>query len=164
MYRADTLRSFGVPAVIQGRDMDVLAANRLGSALFTDFQARPHRERDSARFVFLAAARSLYIDWGQVAGDCVAILRLYAGRHPSDPQLADLIGELSRPLRASPRHPRRLDQRLFRPGVRDTPVTSPTDRSGARAEPPRGEPTAEPSREVYSGGAAVSANIEQLDR
>lgn len=95
MYRA--LESLGVPAVIQGRRMDVLAANRLGSALFTDFQARPHRERNSARFVFLdAAARSLYTDWEQVAGDCVATLRLYAGRHPDDPQLTDLIGELSR--------------------------------------------------------------------
>ncbi len=76
--------------------MDVLAANRLGYALITAFQARPHRERNSARFVLLdEAARTLYTDWERVAGDCVATLRLYAGRHPDDPQLAELIGELS---------------------------------------------------------------------
>jgi hypothetical protein len=94
MYRA--LDALGVPALIQGRRMDVLATNRLGSALFTDFQARPHRERNFARFVFLdEAAHSLYLDWDKAAGDCVATLHLYAGRHPDDPQLAELIGDLS---------------------------------------------------------------------
>ncbi|WP_406498010.1 helix-turn-helix transcriptional regulator [Streptomyces sp. NBC_01604] len=94
MYRV--LDSLGVPALIQGRRMDVLAANRLGYALTTDFQSRPHRERNAARFVFLdTAARSLYTDWEGVAGECVATLRLYAGRHPDDPQLTELIGDLS---------------------------------------------------------------------
>ncbi|MFJ4641989.1 helix-turn-helix transcriptional regulator [Streptomyces bobili] len=90
------LDSLGVPAVVQGRRTDVLAANRLAHALYTDFEARPRRERNFARFVFLdEAARTLYADWDQVAGDCVALLRLYAGRHPDDPQLTELIGELS---------------------------------------------------------------------
>jgi transcriptional regulator with XRE-family HTH domain len=94
VYRA--LDSLSVPAVVQGRRMDVLAANRLGYALIADFQSRPHRERNAARFVFLDdAARSLYTDWERVAGDCVATLRLYAGRNPDDPQLTELIGELS---------------------------------------------------------------------
>ncbi|WP_406446952.1 helix-turn-helix transcriptional regulator [Streptomyces sp. NBC_01613] len=94
LYRA--LESLSVPALVQGRCMDVLAANRLGRALFTDFQARPHRERNLARFVFLdEAARTLYTDWDRAASDCVAKLRLYAGRHPDDPQLTELIGELS---------------------------------------------------------------------
>ena len=76
--------------------MDVLAANRLGYALYTDFEGRPHRERNFARFVFLdEAARTLYVDWELIAGNCVAALRLYAGRHPDDPQLTELIGELS---------------------------------------------------------------------
>ncbi|MBK6012867.1 helix-turn-helix domain-containing protein [Streptomyces sp. MBT53] len=94
VYRA--LDSLAVPAVVQGRRMDVLAANRLGYALIADFQSRPHRERNAARFVFLDdAARALYTDWERVATDCVATLRLYAGRHPDDPQLTELIGELS---------------------------------------------------------------------
>jgi transcriptional regulator with XRE-family HTH domain len=94
LYR--TLDALNVPAVIQGRRTDVLAANRLACALYTDFEARPRRERNFARFVFLdEAARTLYADWEQVAGDCLAFLRLYAGRHPDDPQLTELIGELS---------------------------------------------------------------------
>ncbi|MBK3566423.1 MULTISPECIES: helix-turn-helix transcriptional regulator [unclassified Streptomyces] len=95
VYRA--LDSLATPAIVLGRRMDVLAANRLGYALFTDFQDRPHRERNFARYVFLdEAARALYADyWDTAAGDCVATLHLYAGRHPDDPQLTELIGELS---------------------------------------------------------------------
>ncbi|MEV2255605.1 helix-turn-helix transcriptional regulator [Streptomyces sp. NPDC050147] len=94
LYR--TLDSLSVPAVVQGRRTDVLAANKLAYALYTDFEARPRRERNFARFVFLdEAARTLYADWERVAGDCLAMLRLYAGRHPDDPQLTELIGELS---------------------------------------------------------------------
>ncbi|MEU0676944.1 helix-turn-helix transcriptional regulator [Streptomyces sp. NPDC006172] len=94
LYR--TLDSLSVPAVVQGRRTDVLAANRLAHALYTDFEARPRRERNFARYVFLdEAARTLYADWEKVAGDCLAMLRLYAGRHPDDPQLTELIGELS---------------------------------------------------------------------
>ncbi|RAG86481.1 transcriptional regulator [Streptacidiphilus pinicola] len=94
MYRA--LDSLSAPALIQGRRMDILAANRLGYALFADFEARPRSERNFARYVFLdEAARSLYADWEKAAADCVATLHLYAGRHPDDPQLTELIGELS---------------------------------------------------------------------
>jgi transcriptional regulator with XRE-family HTH domain len=94
LYR--TLDSLNVPAVVQGRRLDVLAANKLAYALYTDFEARPRHERNFARYVFLdEAARTLYADWEQVAGDCLAMLRLYAGRHPDDPQLTELIGELS---------------------------------------------------------------------
>jgi hypothetical protein len=40
-------------------------------------------------------ARSLYVDWETVAAEIVAILRLDAGRHPDDPDLSALVGELS---------------------------------------------------------------------
>ncbi|MFI0814813.1 helix-turn-helix transcriptional regulator [Streptomyces sp. NPDC021098] len=94
LYRA--LDALSVPAIVQGRRMDILAANRPGYALIADFDARPHRDRNAARFVFLdEAARALYADWERVAADCVATLRLYAGRHADDPQLTELIGELS---------------------------------------------------------------------
>jgi transcriptional regulator with XRE-family HTH domain len=94
LYR--TLDALGVPAVIEGRRLDVLAANKLAHALYTDFETRPHRERNFARYVFLDdAAFTLYTDWDQVAETCVARLRLYDGRHPDDPQLTELIGELS---------------------------------------------------------------------
>jgi transcriptional regulator with XRE-family HTH domain len=95
LYRIlDTLTE--VPALVIGRRTDVLAANRLARALYTDFEALPHRERNMSRFIFLdPAARALYPDWEGVARSGVATLHLYAGRHPDDPRLAELIGELS---------------------------------------------------------------------
>jgi transcriptional regulator with XRE-family HTH domain len=84
------------PALVVGRRTDVLAANRLARALHTDFDALPHRVRNMARFLFLdEAARELYVDWEASARGTVAALHLYAGRHPHDPRLAELIGELS---------------------------------------------------------------------
>ena len=86
----------GVPATVIGRRLDVLASNRLARALITDYDQRPHRERNSARFMFLdPRARELYIDWEMSARSTVAALHRYAGRYPDDPQLAELVGDLS---------------------------------------------------------------------
>ncbi|MGW3288265.1 helix-turn-helix domain-containing protein [Streptomyces sp. NPDC001002] len=85
-----------VPALVYGRRMDVLAANDLARALYTDFEALPARDRNMARLVFLDDNfRTLYADWEGAARGIVASLRLYAGRHPHDPALAELVGELS---------------------------------------------------------------------
>jgi transcriptional regulator with XRE-family HTH domain len=96
LYRV--LESLGdIPALIVGRRLDILAGNQMAHALYTDFDALPHRERNLARYVFLdPAARQLYDDWPAAARSLVAILHVDAGRHPDDPQLAELIGELSR--------------------------------------------------------------------
>jgi hypothetical protein len=76
--------------------MDVLAANHRARALYTDFEALPARSRNMARLVFLDDHfRSLYVDWEDAARGIVASPRLYAGRHPHDPALAELVGELS---------------------------------------------------------------------
>ncbi|MER5934664.1 helix-turn-helix transcriptional regulator [Streptomyces sp. NPDC002054] len=86
----------GTPAMIMGHRLDVLAANPLAKALYTDFDALPHRDRNLARFIFLdPTARDLLTDWETAACGTVAALRLYAGRHPHDPRLAELVGELS---------------------------------------------------------------------
>lgn len=48
------------------------------------------------RYMFLnEGARELYLDWEMAARSTVAALHRYAGRYPSDPQLAELVGELS---------------------------------------------------------------------
>lgn len=61
-----------------------------------DFEALPPRERNLLRFTFLdESARELFTDWEEVARDNVAILRLDAGRHPDDPLLTELVGELA---------------------------------------------------------------------
>jgi transcriptional regulator with XRE-family HTH domain len=84
------------PALVLGRRLDVLASNALAHALYTDFDALPHRERNMARFLFLnETARDLYVDWPDAARGIVGTLHLYAGRNPHDPLLAELVGELS---------------------------------------------------------------------
>jgi transcriptional regulator with XRE-family HTH domain len=84
------------PAFIFGRRMDILATNHLARALMTDFDALPARERNMLRYTFLdESVRDLYADWEEVARDNVSILRLDAGRHPDDPLLAELVGELA---------------------------------------------------------------------
>ncbi len=85
-----------VPAFVFGRRMDVLAINRLAAALLIDFEALPPRDRNMLRFTFLhEPTRELYTDWEKVARENVRVLRLDAGRHPDDPLLAELVGELA---------------------------------------------------------------------
>jgi hypothetical protein len=76
--------------------MDVLAWNQLASALVIDFESLPPDQRNAAKLVFLDEdMRMHYLDWSEAAQETVAHLRLLAGRHPDDLQLAELIGELS---------------------------------------------------------------------
>ncbi len=92
----DTLQQAGRPGFVLGRRLDVLAHNQLAGRLITDFRALPAAERNQARFVFLDPhARELYRDWPRVAADTAAMLRLDAGRHPDDPALGALVGDLS---------------------------------------------------------------------
>lgn len=85
-----------VPAMIVGRRTDVLAANRMLRALLTDFDARPPRQRNVARYMFLDPdARVLYRDWAEVAETVVYGLRMNAGRDPDDALLTELVGELT---------------------------------------------------------------------
>ncbi|WP_066359965.1 helix-turn-helix domain-containing protein [Herbidospora mongoliensis] len=82
-----------VPVVVLGRHSDVLAWNTLGHALYAGhLSQRPNM----ARLVFLDAhTRDLYADWPAKARGVVASLRMASGRHPDDPQLTALIGELT---------------------------------------------------------------------
>ncbi|MCS5735068.1 helix-turn-helix transcriptional regulator [Herbiconiux daphne] len=86
-----------VPAMVQGRRMDVLAHNSLFGALYKNFMQLDPRDRNLARFMFLdPAAKVLFADWASAARDVVAMLRLYAGSHPTDPELNALLSELSK--------------------------------------------------------------------
>jgi transcriptional regulator with XRE-family HTH domain len=85
-----------VPAYIVGRRSDILAWNRMASALFGDWAEVPAQERNWARMVFLRPEyRELYLEWEQKASDMVGYLRMDAGCHPDDPRLSALVGELS---------------------------------------------------------------------
>ncbi|MFC1431606.1 helix-turn-helix transcriptional regulator [Streptacidiphilus sp. N1-3] len=84
------------PAMVLNRRMDVLAWNRGAAALLTDFAALPAAERNLIRLTFLDESyRALYADWPRAARECVAVLRMEAGRNPDDRALTALVGELT---------------------------------------------------------------------
>jgi transcriptional regulator with XRE-family HTH domain len=86
----------GGPALVQNGRLDVLAANELGRALYSEMFREPTRPVNHARFTFLnPKAHDVYADWERAANDTVALLRAEAGRDPYDRDLTDLIGELS---------------------------------------------------------------------
>ncbi|GAA4632610.1 helix-turn-helix transcriptional regulator [Actinoallomurus vinaceus] len=84
------------PAFVRNGRLDVLAANRLGRALYSPVFDDPARPVNLARFRFLnSRARDFYPDWEDSANTTVALLRTEAGRDPHDRALQDLIGELA---------------------------------------------------------------------
>jgi transcriptional regulator with XRE-family HTH domain len=121
----DTLQQAGRPSFVLGLRLDVLAHNLLAGRLITDFRALPAAERNQARFVFLDPhARELYRDWTRVAADTAAMLRLDAGRHPDDPALSALVGDLSIRSKESATSGRTTRSTSARPAPRPTTTRS----------------------------------------
>ena len=87
----------GGPAHVRNGRMDMLAANTLGWALYSEVLAAPERPANFARFAFLDRERAerFYPDWNVAADIAVDILRTEAGRDPYDKGMQDLVGELS---------------------------------------------------------------------
>ena len=84
------------PAFVTNNRMDIVAANVLGYALYSDMYRAPTRPANHSRFIFLdPRAHNFYPDWERAAHTNVAILRRDAGRSPHDRGLAELVGELS---------------------------------------------------------------------
>jgi transcriptional regulator with XRE-family HTH domain len=93
---ARLLEQLHVPAVLIGRRMDMLAWNPLAAALTGDPARLPPGQRNLARMMFLDPdCRERYRDWERHARETVGYLRYCAGRHPDDPGIAALVGELS---------------------------------------------------------------------
>jgi transcriptional regulator with XRE-family HTH domain len=85
-----------VPAYLRNGRGDILAANRLGYALFSELFGDSRRPVNTARFVFLdPRAPAFFPDWDRVANEVVAALHSEAGRDPHDRDLSNLVGELS---------------------------------------------------------------------
>ncbi|WP_328329121.1 helix-turn-helix domain-containing protein [Streptomyces sp. NBC_00455] len=98
----DLLRAVdGVPAIVLGRRTDVLAWNALGHALLAGHldplgPDDPARRPNMTRILFLDPhCRELYANWTLKARAVVGNLRIAVGKHPDDPLLAALIGELT---------------------------------------------------------------------
>jgi transcriptional regulator with XRE-family HTH domain len=85
------------PAVINNGRGDMIAANALARALFSEmFVQSSRRPVNNARFVFLdPRATAFYRDWAKAADETVATLRTQAGRDPHDRAVSDLVGELA---------------------------------------------------------------------
>ncbi|MEV0264245.1 helix-turn-helix transcriptional regulator [Streptomyces sp. NPDC050617] len=85
----------GEPALVLGRRSDVLAVNRMGKALFADFDEIPPRQRNYARWLLLSEeAHALFVDWEDQARATVESLRLEVSRDPDDRATTALIEEL----------------------------------------------------------------------
>ena len=82
----------GLPAFVESRYFDVLAANSLARALSPNMQAGQNRLLS----VFLdPAEQALYPDWDQATARLVAAFRVSAGTDIEDPRFVQLVGELS---------------------------------------------------------------------
>jgi transcriptional regulator with XRE-family HTH domain len=95
----------GLPAFVEGRYFDVLAANNLARSLSPNLEVGQNR----LRAVFLdPAEKALYPDWDQATARLVAGFRESVGRDSDDPRFVQLVGELSlsseRFRRLWPRH------------------------------------------------------------
>ncbi|MBT2547705.1 transcriptional regulator [Arthrobacter sp. ISL-65] len=86
----------GAPAFIANNRMDIVAANDLGYAMYSDMYRGTARPANHSRFIFLdPLSHNFYPDWDRAANVNVAILRREAGRNPHDKRIAELVGELS---------------------------------------------------------------------
>ena len=81
-----------LPAFVEGRYFDVLAANSLARALSPNLQEGQNR----LRAVFLdPAEQALYPDWEGATARLVAGFRESVGTDADDPRFVELVGELS---------------------------------------------------------------------
>jgi len=86
----------GLPTLVLGRHMDILAWNPLAAALFIDFGKLSISQRNVVRLVFLDPdMRSRFQDWPSAARTGVSLLRMGAARTPDDPRLVSIVSELS---------------------------------------------------------------------
>ncbi|WP_372662452.1 helix-turn-helix domain-containing protein [Amycolatopsis kentuckyensis] len=91
------LAALSLPAFVEGRYLDVLAANPLAAAISPRLVAGANRLRD----VFLdPAEQALFPDWELATRGLVAGFRQSVGTETQDPRFIELVGELSL---ASPR-------------------------------------------------------------
>lgn len=84
-----------IPAMVLNSRYDVLAWNRMATALVGDLERIPEGERNTLRWLFSGRARAVSPhDQAQLGRSCVADLRT-TGRYPEDPGVRQLVRELS---------------------------------------------------------------------
>ena len=107
------------PAWVRNGRHDILAANTLGRALYSPVFEDPRRPVNTTRFTFLnPAAHRFWRDYDRIAHDAASMLRLEAGRNPHDPELINLVGELSTQSELFRRHWASQDVMFHRSGLK----------------------------------------------
>lgn len=82
----------GLPAFVESRIFDVLAANPLATALLPTIRVGENRLRSA----FLdEGERAMHLEWEHALGGMVASFRASLGSDTDDPRVAQLVGELS---------------------------------------------------------------------
>lgn len=90
------LDSITAPAWVRNARLDHLAHNRASRALYAPLLTSQAHPTNTARYLFLdPSSQDFFVNWDKNALDVTALLRMEAGRHPNDPSLTQLIGELS---------------------------------------------------------------------
>ncbi|PSL08112.1 hypothetical protein CLV30_10179 [Haloactinopolyspora alba] len=90
------LDSIALPALIQNARLDILAANRIGWAVYPYAREVGSGTFNHLKFQLLdPRARNFYRDWELTTKNAVALLRAAAGRDPEDESISQLVGELS---------------------------------------------------------------------
>ncbi|TPW76712.1 helix-turn-helix transcriptional regulator [Schumannella sp. 10F1B-5-1] len=109
----------GVAAWVRNHRFEILGANPLARALYSDLMQSEIARGNNALFTFLdPAAREFYRDWEKGADDIVAVLRGYAGANPGDARLTQLIGELATRSPEFSKRWARHDVKLHRTGTK----------------------------------------------
>ncbi|NMO03229.1 helix-turn-helix transcriptional regulator [Gordonia sp. TBRC 11910] len=86
----------GSPALVQNPQLDIVAANALGRALYAPVFERATDAPNLARFLFLDAhAEDTFPAWSKSADDAVALLHFAAARTPYASAITNLVGELA---------------------------------------------------------------------
>jgi transcriptional regulator with XRE-family HTH domain len=84
------------PAIVMNGSLDILAANRLGRALYGPVFDRATGVPNLARFIFFDSyADQVFPDWRQTADEAVALLQAEAARSPHAPAITQVVGELA---------------------------------------------------------------------
>lgn len=86
------LATVGVPAFVEGRSYDVLAANPLAVALSPRLRPGENRLRS---LLLDPEERAFHRDWEQATAGFVAAFRQTAGHDADDARTVELVGELS---------------------------------------------------------------------
>ena len=83
------------PTYVMGARWDILTSNRSANLLFTNWNAKPARERNMLWYYLCdPSARDLYVDWEAEAADQVAHFRESFAEHPDDPAFSTLLEDI----------------------------------------------------------------------